>query len=237
MSTPPQLIVQDFSGWHNGQFEQGRCRVIEGATWKRQRIVVVIPSGESIPAKVALAIWNLGFPPNNAVVRVLALGMEVGEAYENAVRGIIAEPSLSDWEYMLTIEHDNLPRPTGVLQLVERMEAHPELHCISGLYFQKGAGGYPQIWGDPKDPIPNMRPQPPVNGELVECCATGMGFALWRLSMFRDQRMPTPMFKTEKFPLVSQDLYFWHHARQLGYRCAVDCNVKVGHIDGNGVVW
>ena len=29
-----QLIVQDFAGWHNGEFEEGRSRVIEGANWK-----------------------------------------------------------------------------------------------------------------------------------------------------------------------------------------------------------
>lgn len=233
----PQLIVQDFAGFHNGEFEQGRSRVLEGGSWKRQRIVVVIPTDEHIPAKVALSLWNLGFPPNNPVMRVLAIGMEVGEAYSNAVEGILAEPSLADWEYMLTIEHDNLGRPNSVLKLLERMEAHPEVHCISGLYFQKGEGGYPQIWGDPKDPVPNFRPQPPVNGELVECCAVGMGFALWRLAMFRDTRLPRPLFQTVSHPVMSQDLSFWHNARQLGYRCAVDCGVKVGHVDSAGFVW
>ena len=233
-----EIVVQDFAGFHNGAFEQGRSRVIEGASWKKQRIVVVIPTGNAIPAKVALSLWNLGFPPNNPVIRILAIGMEVGEAYSNAVEGILAEPSLADWEYMLTVEHDNLARPNGVLKLLERMEKHPELHCISGLYFQKGEGGYPQIWGDPKDPIPNFRPQPPVNGELVECCATGMGFALWRLSMFKDQRLPRPLFQTKDFPLMSQDLSFWANARPLGYRCAVDCSVKVGHMDpATGFVW
>jgi GT2 family glycosyltransferase len=232
------LVVQDFAGFWNGELEQGRSRVLEGGSWKRQRIVVVIPTGNSIPAKVALSHWNLSFPPNNPVMRILAIGMEVGEAYSNAVDGILDEPALADWEYMLTLEHDNLPRPNSVLKLLERMEQHPELHCISGLYFQKGEGGYPQIWGDPKDPVPNFRPQPPVNGELVECCAVGMGFALWRLSMFRDQRLTRPLFQTKDFPIMSQDLFFWHEARPLGYRCAVDCSVKVGHLDpASGIVW
>jgi len=197
----------------------------------------VIPTGENIPAKVALAHWNLSFPPNNPVMRILAIGMEVGEAYSNAIEGILAEPALSDWEYLLTLEHDNLARPNGVLKLLKRMEEHPEIHCISGLYFQKGEGGYPQIWGDPKDPHDNFRPQQPINGELVECCAVGMGFALWRLSMFRDPRLPQPMFQTRGYPMMSQDLFFWHHARKLGYRCAVDCDVKVGHVDAGGFVW
>lgn len=232
-----QLIVQDYAGFHNGEYEEGRSRVLTGGSWKRQRIIVVIPAAENIPAKVALSFWNLGFPPNNPVIRVLAMGMEVGEAYSKAIEGILAEPSLADWEYVLTLEHDNLPRPNAVLQLLERMEAHPEMHCVSGLYFQKGEGGYPQIWGDPMDPIDNFRPQQPRNGELVECCAVGMGFALFRLSMFKDQRLPRPLFQTIQYPLMSQDLFFWHHARKLGYRCAVDCAVKVGHVDSGGFVW
>lgn len=232
------LVVQDFAGFHNGELEQGRSRILQSGSWKRQRIVVVIPTGNLIPAKVALAHWNLVFPPNNPVMRILAIGMEVGEAYSNAVEGIIAEPALSDWEYMLTLEHDNLGRPNGVLKLLERMEAHPEMHCISGLYYQKGEGGYPQIWGDPKDPVLNYRPQVPVNGELVECNAVGMGFALWRLSMFRDQRLPRPLFQTQNYPGMSQDLAFWREARPLGYRCAVDCGVKVGHLDhATGMCW
>jgi GT2 family glycosyltransferase len=233
----PEIVVQDFCGWHNGEFEQGRSRVIEGGSWKRQRIVMVIPAGASIPSKVALALWNLSLPPNNPVMRVLAIGLEVGEAYSNAVEGILAEPSLADWEYMLTVEHDNLPRPNSLLKLLARMEAHPEIHAISGLYFQKGEGGWPQIWGDPKDPIRNFRPQPPVNGELVECCAIGMGFTLWRLSMFRDARLRRPWFQTQREPMMSQDLFFWDDAREHGYRCAVSCDVKIGHMDENGFIW
>lgn len=233
-----QLVVQDFAGFHNGEVEQGRSRVIEGGSWKRQRIVMVIPAGGSIPSKVALAYWNLATPPNNAVMKILAVGMEVGEAYSNALAGVLAEPGVADWEYLLTCEHDNLPRPNSLLKLLARMEAHPELHAISGLYFQKGEGGYPQIWGDPRDPILNFRPQPAVNGELVECCAVGMGFTLWRLSMFRDPRLRRPWFKTEEHPGRSQDLYFWEDARMHGYRCGVDCSVKVGHMDPTtGVIW
>ena len=232
------IIVQDFAGWHNGEFEQGRSRVLESGSWKRQRIVMVIPAGNAIPSKVALALMNLSLPPNNPVMRVLAIGMEVGEAYSAAVEGILAEPALADWEFLLTVEHDNLPRPNSLLRLLERMEHHPEIHAISGLYFQKGEGGWPQIWGDPKDPIRNFRPQPPVNGELVECCAIGMGFTLWRLAMFRDERLRRPWFQTQREPMMSQDLFFWDDAREKGYRCAVDCGIKVGHLDiSTGMVW
>jgi hypothetical protein len=62
-----------------------------------------------------------------------------------------------------------------------------------------------------------------------------MGFNLWRIKMLADPRLPKPMFKTQTRDGVStQDLYFWRHARSLGYRCAIDCSVKVGHYDLEG---
>lgn len=223
-------------GRHNADLEFSAAKIIEGGSWKKQRIVLILPAAAMIPAKVALSHWNLIFPPNQGVVRILALGMEVGDAYSSAIEQILADPTLRDYEYVLTIEHDNAPPPDGVLKLLRRMEQHPELSCIGGLYWTKGGieTAAPQIWGDPADPVLNFRPQPPRVGELVECCGTGMGFNLWRMSMFKDERIPRPLFRTVASATEgcgTQDLMFWREARKHGYRCAVDCDVPVGHYD------
>jgi hypothetical protein len=163
--------------------------------------------------------------------------MEVGEAFSTSIQGILDNPDLSKWEYLLTIEHDNLPPPDGIVKLIKRMEEHPEFSAIGGLYWTKGEGGVPQIWGDPKDPILNFRPQPPnPNGGLVECCGTGMGFTLFRLKMFHDPKLRKPWFKTvaDHTGIGTQDLHFWSDARKYGYRCAIDCSVLVGHYDHDG---
>lgn len=227
------LTVQDFGGAHNADLVQTRARLMKGASWKRQRIVVVLPADTLIPAKVALTHWNLIFPPNNGVIRILAQGMEVGEAYSAAIEQVLAHPDLKQWEYLLTLEHDNTPPSDGVMQLLETMEAHPELSVVSGLYFTKGEGGVAQIWGDPTDPVLNFRPRVPQPGQVMECCGTGMGFALWRLKMFADPALRRPWFKTVAGAegVGTQDLYFWGDARKHGYRCAVDCRVRVGHYD------
>lgn len=236
----PELIIQDFAGVHNGDVNRTAARLIKGGSWKRQRIVCVIPAGDSIPAKVYLTHVNLMFPPNNGVVRILAQGMEVGEAYSSAIEQVLAHPDLKDWEYVLTIEHDNTVPSDGVLQLLDTMEARPELSAVSGLYYTRGEGGVAQIWGDPKDPILNYRPQPPVPDQVVECCGLGMGFCLFRLSMFKDERLRRPWFKTTsgKEGCATQDLHYWGDARKYGYRCAVDCRVRVGHLDmATNIIW
>lgn len=236
----PELIVQDFGGVHNADPNRTSARLLKGASWKRQRIVVILPADAMIAAKVSLSHWNLIFPPNNGVCRILAQGMEVGDAYSQAIQGILNHPELSKWEYILTIEHDNMPPQDGVMKLLESMEAHPELSCIGGLYYTKGEGGVPQIWGDVTDPILNFRPQlPDPNGGLKECCGTGMGFNLWRMSMFKDPHLRRPWFVTQtKGGVGTQDLYFWSDARKHGHRCAIDCSVKVGHYSASDdTIW
>jgi hypothetical protein len=229
----PEIVMYD-AGRHNAELEKSAKRILATGSWKKQRVIVIIPAGSSIPTKVALSHWNLMFPPNQQVWRIAAIGMEVGEAYSSCIDTILAHPELSQWEYILTIEHDNAPPADGALSLIRRMEDNPQFACIGGLYWTKGEGGVPQIWGDAKDPIINFRPQPPdPNGGLVECCGTGMGFNMWRLSMFKDVKLRRPWFKTiaDKTGLGTQDLYFWGDARKYGYRCAIDCSILVGHYD------
>jgi hypothetical protein len=243
MTAKPQLVIQDTEGFHNKDLGATRARLIKGGSWKQQRVVVILPAADLVPAKCMLTWWNLAFPPNNGVAKILALGQEVGDAYSNAIEQVLAHPDLSKWEYILTLEHDNAPPADGVIKLIERMEQHPEFACIGGLYFTKGEGGCAQIWGDAKDPIQNFRPQPPdLNGGLVECCGTGMGFNLFRVSLFKDERLKKPWFRTlngkDGVGIGTQDLVFWGEARKYGYRCAIDCSVKVGHLDfANDMMW
>lgn len=237
----PQIVSYDF-GRHNADLQSSSARILEGGSWKKQRVVVLIPAGSQIPSKVALSHWNLIFPPNQAHYKMLCLGMEVGEAYSQAIEQILQNSELSQWEYILTLESDNIPPQDGLVKLIEQMNIHPEYSCIGGLYWTKGEGGVPQIWGDPKDPVLNFRPQPPIPGQIVECCGTGMGFNLWRLSMFKDTKIRKPLFKTingsEGQGIGTQDLYFWTDARKYGYRCAIDCSILVGHYSVNDdITW
>ena len=230
----PQIITQDF-GRHNADMENQLKRIQNSSSWKKLDCIVMTPTGTTVPVKVVASWLSMYGPPNNKMYRMFPVGLEVGDAFSNGVENILAHPDLSKWKYMITLEHDNIPPPDGFIKLLEQMEAHPEFAAIGGLYWTKGPGGVPQIWGDPRDPQMNFRPQVPVPGHLVECCGTGMGFTAFRLDMFKDDRLRKPWFKTQKEGGVStQDLYFWSDARQYGYRCAIDCSVLVGHYDLNG---
>ena len=226
------------AGIHNDNLEMSTTTYLQGATWKKQRGICLLPAGKTISTRVALAWRGLVTPPNQPWHFMAIEGHEVGKAYNEAIERILENPDLSQWEYILTLEHDNLPPGNGLIKLIKAMDEHPEYDCIGGLYWTKGEGGVPQIWGDPKDPVLNFRPQPPVPDQIVECCGTGMGFNLWRLDMFRN--MPKPWFvtKCDDGGVGTQDLTFWSEARKSGHRCAIDCSVLVGHLDINtGIVW
>lgn len=230
----PQFVAPDF-GKHNENLEATIARVKDSAAWKKLDTIMLIPAGDMVPVKCVMSWMNVYMPPNNALFRMAAVGMEVGSAYSLAIESILAHPDLSKFKYLLTVEHDNAPPADGLIKLLAQMESHPEFDCIGGLYWLKGEGGHAQIWGDPRDPVNNFRPQVPIPNTLQECCGTGMGFNLWRIDMFRDPDLRKPWFKTQTEGGVStQDLYFATDARRCGYRFAVDTSILVGHYDLDG---
>jgi hypothetical protein len=188
-----------------------------------------------IPARAVENWMGLMTPMNQKVVRLFVAGMEVGEAYNQAIRTILAHPDLSTWKYVLTLEEDNLPPPDGLLKLYEHIDDYA---AVGGLYWTKGEGGQPMIYGEPTGLL-NFRPQVPKVDAIHECNGLGMGFTLFRMDLFRE--LPDPWFRTvqEWDPVkggkgYTQDLYFFENVRKAGHRVACDTRVKVGHLDASG---
>lgn len=229
----PQIVMPDY-GHHNKDLDATVVRLREEASFKDLSCVCVLPNLGSIPVKVVAALKALYHMPNSKCTWMYPTAMEVGAAYSQAVEIILQQ--LPDWKYLLCVEHDNIPPPDGMVRILKQMDAHPEFAAIGGLYFTKGEGGCAQIWGDPRDPTLNFRPQlPDPNGGLVECCGTGMGFTAFRMEMFKDARLRKPWFVTGDGTngqgAWTQDLYAWSDFRKHGYRCAIDCSIRVGHYD------
>lgn len=233
----PQWQEFQTVGIHNADLQASAARIVEGKGWLKTDTVIVMPAAKMVPMKCALTWMNMIRPPNQSCPPIWASGMEVGDAYSQVIQQVVDHPQLGAHKYILTIEHDQTVPQDGLLTLIKHAETHPEFAAISGLYWTKGPGGVPQIWGDVKDPLINYRPQPPrVDGGLVECNGLGMGFCLFRMDLFRDQRLRRPWFRTVASTtegVGTQDLYFWGDARAKGHRCAVACDVLVGHHDSN----
>ena len=184
-------------------------------------------------------------PMNVPFLEMMVTNMEVGGAYNHAVDMIMTNPGLKDFKYMLTVEYDNIvpfiPNTQGpLMMLYETMEKG--FDAVSGLYWTKGTPSMPLIYGDPKEKRETPAGMFKVRhdwkpGDVVECNGMGMGFTLFKMELFKDKRLKKPYFQTisdhgENGPRqYTQDLSFFEKFRMLGYRCAVDTRVQVGHLD------
>lgn len=237
----PEIVIENYQGAHNSELIKSVERLEKGKAYRDLSTIIVIPTRGQINCRVVQSWWSIITPMNQRVIKVFASGFEVGDAYENMFEMIINHPDLSKWKYVLTLEEDNMPAPDGLLKLYENIE---KFAVIGGLYWTKGEGGQPMIYGEGKDGDLHFRPQPPVK-DIQECDGLGMGFTLFNLDIFRDQKLARPWFKTCQdwdpgigAKVMTQDLYFFEKIRKLGYKVACDTRVKVGHLDVNtGVVW
>ena len=236
--TEPQIILGSDVGHHNSV--DSAARIKRSRSYEDLSTVCVIPTRGLIQARVVESWWGLMMPMNQKFTRLMVNGMEVGDAYNAAIDLILNHPVISTWKYVLTLEEDNLPPPDGLLKLYESMR---DYSVVGGLYWTKGEAGQPMIYGKPEG-ILNFIPQPPESETVQECNGLGMGFNLFRLDLFRDERIPRPWFKTVQdwdttkgVEVFTQDLYFYKHLKEAGHKVACDTRVKVGHVDSEGFVW
>jgi hypothetical protein len=231
----PQIAMPEV-GQHNKDLDVSIARLKQSGTYKDLSTIIICPTRGMIPAKVVQSWMGLMRPMNQKVIGpIFGIGMEVGESYNNMIQSILDNPELSTWKYILTIEEDNCPPADGLLKLYESME---EYDVVQGLYWTKGEGGQPMIYGDPAIMPKNFIPQMPIPGVVQAANGLGMGFNLFKLDMFKDPNIPKPWFKTvqEIVPgqgarAYTQDLYFYENAAKAGYKFACDNRVLVGHYD------
>lgn len=233
---------------------------IPGSTYVDNSTVLIIPTRGMIHHKVISAWQSLITPMNQqrsaplyaaptdnemASGVVMASGHEVGRAYDEMIKFVLAHPVLSKWKYILTLEDDNLPPPDAHVRLLESIE-WGKFDAVGGIYFTKGDIGMPMCYGDPEEfkrtGVLEFRPRDirtaMLQGNIVECNGLAMGCTLYRMDLFRE--LPAPWFVTmsdvvegQGVQCFTQDLWFCQNAKKAGKRFAVDTRVRVGHLDIN----
>lgn len=238
----PKISFEQNVGRNNANIEAARDRLVRGQTYRDLSTICVIPVVSKdedgtplngIPHQVVSSWWSLVSAMNQKFIRLFVPDKEVADAYNQAVEIILNNPELSKWKFMLTLETDNCPAPDGLLKLYESIG---KFDAVGGLYWTKGDGGQPMIYGDPHSMPKNFVPQLPQIDAVQECNGLGMGFTLFKLSMFK--KVPKPWFRTlqeyvpgQGMKMATQDLYFFERAAAFGYRFACDTRCRVGHWD------
>lgn len=153
-----------------------------------------------------------------------------------------------------------IPNSQGPLMMLYETMEKGGFDAVGGLYWTKGNPSMPLIYGDPKENrktpagmfkvvFPSSKEKPKGwkegqivsgewhDGDIVECNGMGMGFTIFKLDVFKDKRLKNPWFETKSDHgkngprQYTQDLSFFEKFRKLGYKCAIDTRVKVGHLD------
>lgn len=227
----PRIIIENWEGKNNTEERYKKYK--ELGLYRNLATIWVTPTRGKTLTKIAFNWMNVIGGFNQALVKFCVECMEVGAAYNFALKEIFANPQFKNFQYLFTVEEDNTVPPDALIKLYESIQ---EYDAVSGLYWLKGPDGVPQIWGDPltKD---NFVPQKPIPDTIQRCNGIGMGCALWRLDMFKNPGFTYgEWFKTGNG--MTQDLYFCKNATALGYKFAVDTRVKVGHVDmESGDIW
>lgn len=260
MSAEPDKLPDDMLSLDRVQKElAGRgfenVKVIPGSSYRENSTIIIVPTRKTgvtpegrlvggIHPKVLSRWMGLMAPMNQKRGGpIFVEGHEVGVAYNEAIKNILADPNLGKWKYVMTLEDDNLPPPDAHIRLLESIEAGP-FDAVSGLYFTKGLYTMPMAYGDPDEfartGVLEFRPRDVrkalSEGTVMRVNGIAMGCALWRMNLFRE--IPPPWFVTladvipDKGPVAfTQDLYFCERAVRAGKRFGVDMRVKVGHLD------
>lgn len=261
----PKVMICGNTGYHNHDLDVAAERIKSAQAYKNLSTVIVTPTRGMIPALVVQSWMFLLGPPNAQIGRfftqteekfeigtVFCQGFEVGDAYEAGLTTILNDSNMGKVKYILTLEDDNIPPHDGLLQLYENIcgcdvPCKEHFVVMGGLYWMKGEGGQPMVFGDPNhEPIfiageqfMDFSPQIPEKDAIQEVNGVGMGFTLFHSGLFQmEDELPRPWFVTKQeghredtVKAYTQDLFFMEKLRNLGYRIGVDTRVKVGHYD------
>jgi len=239
----PEIILPYAPGQQNADLAKANQRLTESGSYKDLSTVIVVPTrgGRSLCPRFVSSLMGLMRPMNQKCFGpVFMSGMEVGKAFNSAIEMILSHPELSKWKFVLTVEDDNIPPPDALLKLYESMKSHD---VVGALYWTKGEGGQPMIYGDPTLAQINFVPQRVQSGTVQRCNGVGMGCTLFKMDLFR--KIPAPWFETiqdwdpnKGGRGYTQDLAFCEKVCKIGGKIAVDTSVKVGHLDiENNHLW
>lgn len=243
MVDPAILTTTDVAlGRNNLNLEDARKRLKLSRSSENLSTICIIPHSGNIPAKVVQNWFNLTAGMNQRFLPLMINGNDKNMVYNNTIAQILTSPVSSLCRYILTMEENIVPPHDALWKIFEHMD---KFDVVGGLIWQTGIERvHPMVYGDP-DKIPaDFLPIPIANDKITPCRGLSTGFTLFKLDIFRDNRVPAPWFRSKIIAEPSDkrnpipDMYFFENIGKLGYKVACDTRVKVGNLDTkDDIVW
>lgn len=237
--TKPQIIMEDSRGYHNNRNKDEKLKSL---AYRDLSTIMIVPCySKGIHPKVVQNWMGIQAPMNQKFTRIFVTDMEVGKAYTETINSILANPELSKWKYIFTLEHDNIVEPDVLLKMYPDMD---DYDAIGSIYYTKGQEGRPMCYGRPDIQPLNFVPFEPQPNAVTPCNGLGMGATMFKMEMFKNKKKPDPLFETKQvfdpgkgMQAYTQDLYFFQEMGKIGYKFGCTTKTKTGHMDESGFIW
>ncbi len=209
--------------------------------------------GQKRHANISVA-WHrhrmgMGIPTNISTVELVADGMEVGDARNEAVRAVFLLARTP--EFLFFLDYDVLVSNDALVKLLSRARRFPDIDIYAGIYCSKSPGlPEPLMYKHDGDgPFWDW-----AVGDLVfDLESVHMGCTLIRTSLFKKlgyDDLDKPLFKSFNEQIANtdgtmstnrgtEDIYFCQRAREeADAEIMVDTSILCGHQDiGSGVTY
>ena len=157
-------------------------------------------------------------------------GQIVHKARNEVVEMALSSP---DWDVALMVDDDMMLHPGTIQQARARMEARPDIHILTGVYFEKRFPHTPQLYDLALEevfknkywPVIDYRERADSEG-MVEVDACGAGILFVRRGVFEAVRRPWFQFLDR----MGEDFYFCRKAKTAGYKIWCDVNMQALHV-------
>lgn len=247
---PTIICPWDYKGAHGERVAKAEDKILK-TQYQDQSILAITPTrsmGSGLSPKWVSAMNHIMRPMNQKFAGPgFVCGMEIGDAYNHALKMIFSDPKYAGFKYMLTWEDDVIPEPDTLIELLA-VAIETDADVTGALYWSKGEGGFPMIYGDVNAPEINFRVVHPNQDRYIRTYGTGMGFTLFKLDQFKKYfpELEDDWFKTEqkyddvasKITAHTQDLYYMEKLVHKGGTVVVAQHAKCGHYDAReDVLW
>lgn len=225
--------------------------ILKGNTYRDMSTCVIVPTRSMIHEKVVRSWMQLQKPMNHRHAMFFVSNDEVAIAYNRAIKNVLDnEQSLGRYEYVLTLEDDNIVPSMALLLLLDSIQTSG-FDVMAGLYYMKNAMAVPMAFGRPgvRDGSGEMdwssvdMTQAIMEKRVEEVNGVACGCTLWKMDLFREFAYPwfTTFVHHKNGTTVeasTQDIAFCKKLREKGKRIGVDARVGVGHLDvRTGTIW
>ncbi len=149
--------------------------------------MIAIPTlGRPVPLQWALNFKSMNPPVNFNCDFNIVFGKEIGAARQQLAEAAVARGC----KYLFFLGDDVVPPPHAMRQLIYRMENHPNVDVVGGVYVAKADPPAPLVFmGNGKGSYWDWK-----IGEFFECTGLGMDCTLIRTDILK--KMSPPWFET-----------------------------------------